>query len=121
VGKVLSDFITLKLVSMKINDQLSVLFLLEKSRPSKEGLLPVTVRITLEGVRAEFMLGKYVLPQFWNKEANRLITKNHPDPTEARSINNAIINCLAKLPNDLDWLNNEYSLVTADMLKQAYL
>ena len=51
---------------MKINDQLSVLFLLEKSRPTKEGLLPLTVRITLEGVRAEFMLGKHVLPDFWN-------------------------------------------------------
>lgn len=42
---------------MKINQQLSVLFLLEKSRPTKEGLLPITVRITVEDSWAEFMLG----------------------------------------------------------------
>jgi len=52
---------------MKVNDQLSVLFILETSRPNREGLLPIAVRVTVEGTRAEFMLGKYVASTLWVK------------------------------------------------------
>lgn len=106
---------------MKINDQLSVLFLLEKSRPTKEGLLPITVRITVKGMRAEFMLGQVVEPAYWDKKTNRVTTKGYPNPSECRIINNAITQCLARLENDFSWLRNEKSLVTAELLKQAYV
>jgi hypothetical protein len=46
---------------MKINDKLSVLFLLEKPKMDKKGRTPIYVRITVEGSpRAEMSFGRKV-------------------------------------------------------------
>lgn len=105
---------------MKVNEKLSVTFLLKKSRPNVEGLLPITVRLTIDGLRAEFFLGKLVDPDFWNQKANRIVTKGYPDPKQARFVNNAITQCLALLETYYDMLRREYSVVTSELLKQKY-
>lgn len=105
---------------MKVNENLSVLFLPEYTRPNSDGLLPITVRITVGGPRAEFYLGKYVIPEFWDQKANRVVTKGYPDLKQARSINNAITQCLAKLENYYSILEKDYEYVTAELLKKAY-
>jgi len=46
---------------MKINDKLSVLFLLEKRKMDKNGRSPINVRVAVEGSpRAEMSLGRKV-------------------------------------------------------------
>jgi len=105
---------------MKVNERLSVLFLLEKSRASKEGLLPITVRLTVEGTRSEFFLGKHVHPDYWDQENKRAIVKENPDQKSARLVNNAITQCLAKLENHYFLLEKEYDYVTAELLKKSY-
>lgn len=46
---------------MKINEELSVLFWLKKTKMTKEGLIPIWVRITIKGIREEFSSGKKLL------------------------------------------------------------
>lgn len=91
---------------MKVNEKLSVLFLLEKSRSNDDGLVPVTVRLTINGQRADFFLGNLVDPNFWDQKANRVINKGHPDAKQAGSVNNAITKCLAQLKTDYDRKRN---------------
>ena len=54
---------------MKLNENLSVLFLLEKNKMGRDGTAPLTARITVNGSRAEFSLGKKVPPDCWDQEA----------------------------------------------------
>jgi site-specific recombinase XerD len=94
--------------------------MLEKTRPDAEGMEPITVRISIEGSRAEFYLGKKVHPDHWDKKEKRVDTKKHPNIKEARAINNAIIQCLAKLENDYNALHEKCPLCSASQLKKAY-
>lgn len=53
---------------MKINDKLSVLFLLEKPNMDKKGRAPIYVRITAEEFpRAEMSLVRKVYPEEWKQ------------------------------------------------------
>jgi hypothetical protein len=70
---------------MKVNEKLSLTFLLEKSRTNSEGI---------QSIRVEFFLGKYVDLSFWDQKLKRVITKDHPNSKEARSR----IGCLPLLP-----------------------
>jgi len=83
---------------MKVNEKLSVLFLLEKSKASKDGMAPIWARITVTGSpRAEFSLAKKVSPQWWDQESERVILKDNPNKKEARQINSAITLVLAEI------------------------
>jgi len=53
---------------MKLNENLSVLFLLEKNKMGRDGTAPLTARITMNGSRAEFSLGKKIPPDCWDQE-----------------------------------------------------
>lgn len=106
---------------MKVNEKLSVLFLLEKSKVSKDGLAPIWARVTVTGSpRAEFSLGKKIAPQWWNQEAERVILKGNPNTKEARQINAAITVVLAEVQKLYPIVEHEQGTVTAELLKLAY-
>jgi hypothetical protein len=52
---------------MKVNEKLSMLLILEKSKMSKDGKAPITVRLTVDSKRAEMSLGHKVSPEMWNQ------------------------------------------------------
>jgi len=68
---------------MKLNENLSVLFLLEKNKMGRDGTAPLTARITVNGSRAEFSL--HFVPA----------TLAHPGAKLriARQLKNTIRNC----------------------------
>ncbi|MFD2145460.1 Arm DNA-binding domain-containing protein [Mucilaginibacter antarcticus] len=47
---------------MKVNEDLSILFWLKRQKATKEGLVPIYVRITVKGGRTEFSSGKKSIP-----------------------------------------------------------
>jgi len=105
---------------MKVNEKLSILFLLEKSKAGKNGLVPIYVRITVEGTpRAEMSLGKKIDPDFWDqtKEAVKITPKNK----EMAIINTVIKNYRAKLEKDYFILASQHPIVTSQMLKTYFL
>jgi len=101
---------------MKVNEKLSMLLTLEKSKTSKDGKAPITIRLTVDSKRAEISLGQKVLPEQWNQDAG--IAKG--SSTEARLINTAIERAKVKLRQHYDLLLSQNDYVSAAMVKEAY-
>ncbi len=101
---------------MKINENVSLLVMLEKSRLTADGKAPIFVRLTIDGKRAEMSLGQKVHSKNWNQETGYVRGAS----IEARLINNAIDAATLKIRQHYDQLciNEEY--VSALMVKQAY-
>ena len=102
---------------MKINEQLSMLLLLEKSKVSKDGTMPITIRLTVDSKRAELSLGLKIHPDAWNQEAG--IAKGSSE--HARAVNTSIDRARGKLRTQYDLLAAQQDYVSAAMVKAAYL
>ena len=55
---------------MKVNDKLSVLFTLRMADVSKDGSVPIHIRLTINSKRVTLSLGQKILPDRWNQEGN---------------------------------------------------
>lgn len=53
---------------MKLSNEsyFSLNFMARKGRPNKEGEIPVVLRITMNGQRAEVYINRTVVPENWN-------------------------------------------------------
>lgn len=67
-----------------MNATINVLFYIKRAKINSNGLVPIFIRITVEGKRIDKSTGKYVLPEKWSTETSRL--KGNSE--EARLINN---------------------------------
>jgi hypothetical protein len=105
-----------KLCVMKISENLSITFLVEKPEMSKDGRVPVIVRVTLNGQRTEISLGARIFPEQWDKISGRVKGKS-PD---ALLLNNQITQTKAKLEKHFFLLTTQHEFVTADMIRKSY-
>jgi len=103
---------------MKVNENLSVLFLLEKSKMSSNGTAPLWVRVTVNGSRFEFSLDKKILPTSWDQHSEQVI--GTAANKELSIVNKLIAQARTKLETLYFLLANQHERVTADMLKKAY-
>ncbi len=93
-----------------------VLFFTRKTRPNKDGLVTIAVRITIEGESIEFNPKLYVNPAIWNP-----IGRAEGKTKEAREINQALDNVRTDLKNHYSALFEKYGYVTPEKLRDAYL
>lgn len=101
---------------MKVNEKLSILFLLEKSK-AKDGLVPITIRLTINSKRSELSLGRSISPELWSQETNRAIGRT----ADVQAVNNAIDKAKIGLAKHFDALESQHLIVTAEMVKLSYL
>ncbi|MBS1526293.1 MAG: site-specific integrase [Bacteroidetes bacterium] len=101
---------------MKVNEDLSLLVLLEKSRMTKDGKATIIIRLTVEGKRAEISLGQKVRIENWNQESGTVKGSSQ----EARLINNAIETARVTIRKKYDALCLDNEFVSATMVKAAY-
>lgn len=101
---------------MKVNEKLSMLLMLEKSKGSKDGKVPIKVRLTIDSKRAELSLGMKIAPDKWNQDAGIAVGNS----TEARQINTAIYRLRDTLIRHYDVLSTQHEYVSAAMVKEAY-
>jgi site-specific recombinase XerD len=101
---------------MKVNEKLSILLMLENSKASKDGTVPITIRLTVNSKRAELSLGQKVHPDRWNQAGN--CAKGNSQ--EAWLINAAIDKAKTKLRQEYDLLASKHNYVSALMVKMAY-
>jgi hypothetical protein len=62
---------------MKINEEMSILFWLKREKASKDGYVPIYVKIRVNGVPDGFSSGKKIHPDDWIQRQVRKI----PSPT----------------------------------------
>lgn len=102
---------------MKVNHELSVLFWLWKAKQTSDGLVPVYVRITVNGLRDQFASGKKILADHWNEETGFAVRACK----DAISINTYITSTRKELEACYNRLRDEHEDVTAKMVKEAFL
>ncbi|HUB59974.1 MAG TPA: Arm DNA-binding domain-containing protein, partial [Puia sp.] len=59
---------------MHVKQHLSILFYLKRRKATKDGLIPIYVRLTIDGLQAEISLGCKVLAEQWNDTNKPLST-----------------------------------------------
>ncbi len=101
---------------MKVSENLSITFLVEKPEMSKDGRVPIIVRVTLNGQRTEISLGARIFPEQWDKISSRVKGKS-PD---AMLLNSQITQTKAKLEKHFFLLTTQHEFVTADMFRRSY-
>ena len=91
-------------------------FFTRKTRPNKDGLVTIAIRITIDGESIEFNPKLYVNPTIWNP-----IGRAEGKSKEAREINQALDNVRTDLKNHYDILFEKYGYVTPEKLRNSYL
>lgn len=100
-----------------MSQKVSNLFYTKKSKATKNGLLPIYQRITVNGVRIELSTSRYVECSKWNASAAKMKGNNN----EANSINGHLDLLRSKVFETEKWmlLNNEE--INALSFKNKYL
>lgn len=101
---------------MNFNQTFSILFWLNRSKANSKGLIPIWVRITVDGRRAECSIQKQILPGLWDPQNNRA-KGNSP---EARSINNYLVMVQAEITKHYNILLSTKEVVTVEDVKNSY-
>lgn len=101
---------------MKVNDKLSALLILENSKASKDEMVPITIRLTIDCVRKEVSLGQKINPALWNQTGQCA----NGNSKEARIINAEIDKARTKLRQAYDLLASQHTYVSSEMVKMAY-
>ncbi|MFN3849646.1 MAG: site-specific integrase [Spirosomataceae bacterium] len=101
---------------MKANQNLSILFWLNTSK-IHEGKAPIYVRLTIEGRRTQFSLGRKIEPERWIPKAGIVKGSNE----EARTINSYINLVKGDLQKHYNILASKHERILPGMLKNAYM
>lgn len=101
---------------MNFNQTFSILFWLNKAKMNRQGLIPIWIRITVDGKRAECSTQKQIHPKFWDAENNKVLDKY----SEARSINDYLTLVKADILRHYNILLSTKEVVTAEDVKNSY-
>lgn len=100
-----------------MNAKISILFYAKRAKTNAAGLIPIYLRITIDGVRLEISSKRFVMPEKWSKEQNRM--KGNSE--EARSLNAYLDILKARVHDAQKEIVQEGNLVSMDTLKNKLL
>lgn len=100
---------------MKRTNTYSVLFFIRKEKENSKGKVPIYMRITINGKRAEISTKQWIEESRWNQAGQVKGNK-----TDAETINNTIEAYRSKAWKTYMQLEERYQYVTADMLKKYF-
>ncbi len=101
---------------MNLNQTFSVLFWLNKSKVNKKGLIPIWVRITVDGKRAECSVKRQILSEYWNSENGQAIREWVDAPT----LNEYLLLVRSAILRHYNILLSTSAYVTAEDVKRSY-
>jgi hypothetical protein len=101
---------------MRVSENLSILFLLEKSEMDNGGRAPIYVRLTGNGPRREMSLGIKVFPEKWNQQLGMIAGSG----AEIARMNKLISKTKAKLEQIELVLSAQHEFVSPEMIKKVY-
>lgn len=99
-----------------MNHSFGLLFYLKKDTRSASKLASITLRITIDGKRAEQSVKRFIEPERWDTNANR-VKGNKED---ARSINRHLDSIQVKINKIHSKLEDSDSVITAKKIKDLY-
>ncbi|WP_445722561.1 site-specific integrase [Flavobacterium sp.] len=100
-----------------MNTKITTLFYVKKSKTNSKGLVPIYLRITIEGKRFELTTGKLIEISKWSAEQKKV--KGNSE--EARSINEYLNLLISKVFESQKYLMIENKEITFETLKNKIL
>ncbi len=100
-----------------MNAKISILFYAKRAKTSTSGLVPIYLRITVDGTRIEISSKRFIMPEKWSQEQYRM--KGNSE--EARSLNAYLDILKGKVYEAQREIVQEGNLVSAETLKNKLL
>jgi site-specific recombinase XerD len=100
-----------------MNAKLSILFYAKRAKTTTDGLVPIYIRVTVDGERIEFSTKRYTQPDKWSVEGSCM--KGYSG--EAKSINSFLDSLKAKVYDYQQQLIREDELVNAENMRNKIL
>lgn len=97
--------------------KLSILFYARRAKTTKDGLIPIYMRVTIEGERIEFTTKRYTPPEKWSVEGNCMKGSS----AESRAINSYLDALKGKVYDYQQDLIREDELVNAENMRNKIL
>lgn len=97
--------------------KMTILFYAKSAKATKNGLLPIYLRITINGIRIELSTSRYVEKSKWNNAAGKL--KGNSD--ETRLINSHLDILKTKVYETEKWMINNNEEINAQTFKNKLL
>ncbi len=99
---------------MRINRDLSIIFWLKREKASKDSMVPIYVRITVNGQQNGFASGKKILPEHWDNSTG--VSNDCPD---YHAINSYITKTRAGLERCFNVFESSGGRITGAVVKEA--
>ncbi|MDD3323092.1 MAG: site-specific integrase [Paludibacter sp.] len=100
-----------------MNAKLSILFYAKRAKTTTDGLVPIYIRVTIDGERIELSTKRYTHPDKWSKEGSCMKGSS----VEARSINSYLDSLKAKVYDYQQQLIREDEIVNAENMRNKIL
>lgn len=100
-----------------MNTKLSILFFVKRTKTNVDGLLPIFIRVTLNGARIEFSTKRFITSEKWSVEGNRMKGTS----AEAKATNSYLDTLKSKIYDYQQQLIREDNLVNAENMRNKIL
>ncbi|MBB3186402.1 Arm DNA-binding domain-containing protein [Microbacter margulisiae] len=100
-----------------MNAKLSILFYAKRAKTTTEGLIPIYLRVTVDGERIELSTKRYTHPDKWSVEGNRM----KGTTAEAKAVNAYLDTLKAKVYDYQQQLIREDEEVNAENMRNKIL
>lgn len=94
----------------------SFIFYLKKPKLYEKGLVPIYLRITIDGKRSEISIKREADPDNWNSKAGRM----HGKSEKVRQFNGYLDTLQSQLYDAHQALIRDHKMITAEALKNRY-
>ena len=96
-----------------MNTKLSILFFVKRTKTNVDGLLPIFIRVTLDGARIEFSTKRFTTSERWSVEGNRMKGTG----AEAKATNSYLDTLKAKIYDYQQQFIRENELVNVENMR----
>lgn len=100
-----------------MNTKLSVLFFVKRTKTNVDGLLPIFIRVTINGARIEFSTKRFTTSEKWSVEGNRMKGTS----AESKATNSYLDTLKAKVYDYQQQLIREDEIVNAENMRNKIL
>src|SRR5215208_7465845 len=102
---------------MNVRENLSILFYLKRRKASKDGMIPIYIRITIDGLEEEISTGCKVFDADWDNES-KTVRSTH---VQHKLINKKISQARTDIDRHFTLVQVRDGLATPRAVKTAYL
>jgi len=101
---------------MNVKQKLSILFYLKRKRANKDGMIPLYIRVTIDGLEDEISVSCKVRAEHWDKNLKQVL----PGEPAWKEINKRISQAKTDIERHFYLMQAKHGLVTPAIVKESY-